>query len=184
MRGLLTSMPGLGITQPAFKYQYDKWMAQQEAAPDSMLPVSAEEWGKNLAVVSRAVVRERGLKKGSLQKSTDMAINEVPAIPGLSRATVNTHIRKGMAGKMPGVAGRGSNLSKEDELRLLAATCHATDDLEPCSCAETQGLLQGFVGGTDLEGKFKGGNVTRQYAHNFRSRYDQAKGGVMFTSHP
>jgi hypothetical protein len=122
--------------------------------------------GENSAIVSEAVVAERAKENGL---SCEAVIQKLSQLP-LSRATVNTHIRQGRAGLHPRSAQKLTNLSKEDELRILTLVAKATDDLELFSCAEIQGLLQEAIDGTELSARFKHGNVSRQYAHLFRTR--------------
>ena len=104
--------------------------------------------------------------------------------PNLCSATVNTHIRKELAGELPRAFKRPTFISKEDHLRICAALARASDDLEPFSCAETQGILQEMVDGTDFADLFKGGTVSRQFARAFRLRMSKKNGGVMSTEYP
>jgi hypothetical protein len=60
----------------------------------------------------------------------------------------------------------------------------ATDECEPFSCAEVQGLVQEAIDGTTLQDKFKDGNVSRQHAQMWRERKSLFSGGGCFTSDP
>jgi hypothetical protein len=105
-------------------------------------------------------------------------------LPNLSRSLVNTHIRRKKAGLEPVARGRRLLIPKEDQLRVCAALARASGDLEPFSCAETQGMLHELIDDTYMQGLFKDGTASRQCAHCFRMRNRKATGGAMDTQFP
>ena len=106
------------------------------------------------------------------------------AFPNLCSVTANTHVRKDLAGKPPRDVKRSTFMSKEGHLRICAALARASGDLEPFACAETQGILQEMIDGTDFAEFFKGGTVSRQFAHALRTRMSKKNGGVMSAECP
>ena len=106
-----------------------------------VLDTELSSWGASLAAVSEAVLEEMKLPKGVKRRSCEAIIQAVSQLPNLGRSTVNTHVRKEKAGLEPAVAGRPLLIAKEDQLRVCAALARASGDLEPFSCAETQGTL-------------------------------------------
>ena len=134
--------------------------------------------------MSAAVLEERKLPKGVKRRSCEAIIQAASQLPNLSRSLVNTHIRKKKAGLEPAAKGRPLLIPKEDQLRVCAALARASDDLEPFSCAETQGMLQELIDDTYMQDLFKDGTVSRQYARYFRVRNSKAAGGAMDTQFP
>jgi hypothetical protein len=139
-------------------------------------------WGQNLAHVSAVVASER--KALPKPRSCAAIITAESAFPNLCSATANTHTRKDLAGKPPRDIKRPTFISKEDHLWICTALARASGDLEPFACAETQGILQEVIDGTDFAELFTGGTVSRQFAHAFRTRTSKKNGGVMSTEHP
>jgi len=149
----IDGVPNLGITKGGLRKAYLKWQGTNATAAPP--PTSTISWGQNLAHVSAVVDNER--KTVPKPRSCAAIIAAESAFPNLCSATVNTHIRKDLAGKPPRAMKRPTFISKEDHLRICAALARASDDLEPFSCAETQGILQELVDGTDFADLFKGG---------------------------
>ena len=169
--------PDLTISKQGLQKAYKKH--QKANATEAQPPTSAISWGQNLAHVSAVVDNER--KTLPKPRSCAATIAAESAFPNLCSATVNTHMRKDLAGKPPRAFKRPTFISKEDHLRIwiCAALARASGDLEPFSCVETQGILQEVVKGTDFADLFKGGAASRQFARAFRLRMSKKNGGAM-----
>ena len=174
----IDSVPNLTIGKSGLQKAFKKW----EGTNATAAPPSTISWGQNLAHVSAVVDNER--KTVPKPRSCKAIIAAESAFPKLCSATVNTHIRKNLAGKLPRDFKRPTFISKEDHLRICAALARASDDLEPFTCAETQGILQEMIDGTDFSDLFKDGTVSRQFAYAFRTRMSKKNGGVMSTEYP
>ena len=168
MRTAIAATDGLSISQPGFRKAYKIWLEQQPKDKSH----EVELWGANLARVSALVVEERKKKKSGGLRTTMQIIKGESSWPHLRANTVNKHIQKGLAGKAPCDRKKPTILTEKGQLRVLTTVAAESDKVNPLSCAEVQGLMQEMVQDTTVQDKFRNDNVSRQYAHVFRKRWE------------